>query len=74
MDAIEWKSDIPESTPARHLFIEQEALDETYRYALRGSSGRWFIQRTHLQSGTAQRTRFYPNKRLAGQVFDELTS
>jgi hypothetical protein len=78
IDALEWKDDIPASTPNRHIFTEQETVcgttESAFRFALRGSSGRWFVQRTHLQSGTRQRTRFYRNRALAREVFDELTT
>lgn len=73
MDAIAWKDDVPTSTPAKHIFTEEEATTGRYRYSLRGHAGRWFVVRAPISGALPeQRTKFYPNQREARQVFEQL--
>jgi hypothetical protein len=73
MDAIEWKDDIPTSTPAKHIVTEDEVTSGRYCYTLRGYAGRWFVVRKPVRGALPeQRTKFYPSKRTAREVFEAL--
>ncbi|MBO2448670.1 hypothetical protein J4573_16330 [Actinomadura barringtoniae] len=75
MDAIDWKDDIPASTPAHHISTEDEATAGRYRYTLRGHAGRWFVVREPVSGALPkQRTKFYPNKQEAREVFEGLVN
>lgn len=76
-DALDWKADIPESTRARPIRWLDATEAGGYLYALGGSSERWFITRQATDAGEDRplmRTKFWPNKRTALEVFTSLTT
>jgi hypothetical protein len=73
-DALSWKADIPQETPWRRIKTLEQTEAGAYRYQLRGSSGRWFVTRTPVRGGPAERTTFWPNQRTAHEVFIHLTT
>lgn len=76
-DGIDWKADIPESGPNRHIRTVAETEANGYRYWLKGSSERWFVVREQAGMGVGAqmwRTPFFPNQRRAHEVFTDLTN
>ncbi|MFB9832844.1 hypothetical protein [Actinoallomurus acaciae] len=75
-DALSWWPDIPRAAPSgRPIRTLDTAETRQYRYRLAGSAGRWFIIREPAQPSveeTVLRTRFFPNQRIAYEVFVHL--
>ncbi|QFG25438.1 hypothetical protein [Actinomadura sp. WMMB 499] len=75
-DAITWKAHPKGRVWHPHMAdtVKQQEYRGEYCYQLRGFSGKWYVARVHDYNQTVERTKFYPNQRLAQQAFDHIVN
>ncbi|WP_157547945.1 hypothetical protein [Nonomuraea candida] len=77
-DAVVWKTNIPtdrEGARVRYFDTADRYIPGAgeVTFTLAGGTHRWFVQRSHFgSSDQPHRTKFYPNRRAAREVFEHL--
>lgn len=64
-DALAWKNEMP----LRKTRRTEEAQSGALVYTVEGSAGRWYVTRRNAAGGQVQRTKYFPNQRMAHQAF-----